>query len=151
MVKKTRKLGQNNRRLMFRSRSYNNSPKRPIFTMADARDLDNKIRRGNRLTPISTKELYNNNNGLNNNRDYVQELIYERQFGKPVNLNLVNRQILMSSSLNDIMLYLNNKQKRTLNSLVNSVLINQKNKIKKMYRSKKLSNNNYQAIKSFIN
>ena len=150
MVKKTRKLGESNRRLMFRSRSYNNSPQRPAFTMANRRSLENKMKRGNRITPIQSRDLYNNNTLLDN-RDYVQELKYERQFGKPVNLNLVNRQILMSSSLNDIMLYLNNKQKRMLNSLVNSVLNNQKNKIKKMYRSKKLSNNNYQAIKSFIN
>ena len=150
MAKKTKKVGQNNRRLMFRSRSYNNSPQRPAFTMANRRSLENKMKRGNRITPIQSRDLYNNNTLLDS-RDYVQELKYERQFGKPVNLNLVNREILMSSSLNDIMLYLNNKQKRMLNSLVNSVLNNQKNKIKKMYRSKKLSNNNYQAIKSFIN
>ena len=122
--------------------------------MKDAINVKDRMYRGNRT---KIRNILNNFNKMNSKK-INPNLLYENnlqssksRYAHSTNLNLVNREILMASSINDIEKFMSSSDKRRMKNIINSILDNQKKVVKMMYKSRKIDRNNYDAIKSFIN
>lgn len=169
MVNKSKKLGGRNNfgRLVFKDNYNNNSNvrNRSRFDLFDADNLLRKMEKRNEnkyskiISNLNSKKKsktivpdYNDNINLNNTTNLVKELKnnYNDKYAIPTNLNLVNREILMASSLNDLEKILSPSNKRKFKNIIDSILKKQKKVVKVMYKTKKIDRNNYNAIKYFI-
>ena len=56
----------------------------------------------------------------------------------------------MNLTLNELQTYLSNYERKLLNKILESILKNQKKKVKKLYKSKKINRNNFNEIMSKI-
>ena len=136
------------------SRNNTYSRKKNKFYMKNAMNISDRMYRGNRTKIKNILDNFNRMNSKKINPDILYENNFQSNQSKyehTTNLNLVNREILMASSISDIEKFMSSSDKRRIKNIIDSILKNQKKVVKMMYKSRKIDRDNYDAIKSFIN